>query len=62
VRGSRRSFGIDLGPPFHELRLQIRVVQKAALLTGVYNVAKYRAVSDGYFETIGTPVIEGLCA
>ncbi len=31
VRGSRGSFGIDLGPPFHELRLQIGVVQKAAL-------------------------------
>jgi putative ABC transport system permease protein len=29
------------------------------LPTGVYDFAKYRAVSDGYFEAIGMPILEG---
>jgi putative ABC transport system permease protein len=29
------------------------------LPTGVYEVAKYRAVSDGYFDAIGTPIVQG---
>jgi putative ABC transport system permease protein len=29
------------------------------LPTGVYDVAKYRAVSDGYFEAIGMPMMQG---
>jgi putative ABC transport system permease protein len=32
---------------------------RAPLPTGVYNFAKYRAVSDGYFEAIGMPVVQG---
>ena len=32
---------------------------RAPLPTGVFNSAKYRAVSDGYFEAIGMPTMRG---
>ncbi|PYQ17873.1 MAG: hypothetical protein DMF81_26605, partial [Acidobacteria bacterium] len=32
---------------------------RPALRTGEYNLAKYRPVSPGYFETIGIPLLRG---
>ena len=44
--------GDDNGWAFH-------IEGRPPLPTGVFNVAKYRAVSDGYFETIGMPILKG---